>query len=57
MALVRVVPIDGAAAQWGETGYLPVDADENGSPDGCVVDGYGTLWSEYFVLHGGAAAQ
>jgi hypothetical protein len=55
--LARTVPRDGAAAQWGETAYLPVDGDGDGANDGCVVDGFGTLWSEYFVLLRGAAAQ
>jgi len=60
---VRSEPIwGGGAAGWGSTGYFAVDVNGDGTTDGCVVEGYGTLWSEFFVwnspsLYGGASAQ
>jgi hypothetical protein len=55
---MRTEPQWGAAASsWGATGYVARDADGDGTADGYTIEGWGTLWSEHFVLVGGAAAQ
>jgi type IV pilus assembly protein PilA len=46
-------PIDGAAAAAGDTGYLGVDADGDGTMDGYVIDGMGKAGTVILTLTSG----
>jgi hypothetical protein len=50
---VQDQPIDGAAAAAGDTGYLGVDADGDGTMDGYVIDGMGKAGTVIITLTSG----
>jgi len=46
-------PIDGAAAAAGDTGYVPVDVDGDGTTDGYQIDGMGKAGTQIILLTSG----
>lgn len=46
-------PIDGAAAAAGDTGYVPVDSDGDGTWDGYQIDGMGKALTQIILLTSG----